>query len=212
MGAQRIGAALPVLTSSSIAEPDTVGPSSAALALRLEQLPDELDDEQFALVRELAESPPPPLPPAAEDYVVKCIRIMDASLPRQARDVNSGRLMVAMYKRFLSGRSEAELNFLSKTAIAELDWFPSVKQCLAILKRWHRRDEHTHRKLLAERLAGKELERRKELFFEAMAEGRLSQERINSLSETQLMEARRRGLLEWNAEERRFEVRGASSG
>ena len=211
---KKLSASLPALRDGRLhfAEDERpAAPSAAALAVRFEDLPEELDAEQFELVCELADGPLPALPRAADDYLTKCLRVMDSALPRRARDESSGRLMLATYKRLLGGRSEDELNFLSKTAIEELEWFPSVKQCLAILKRWHRADEHAHRRLIAQRIAEKQQVIRREKFFAAMAEGRMPQERIDRLSDSQLAEARRRNLLEWNAEEKRFELRGASS-
>lgn len=210
--AQKLSEVLPIVSDEPTASLVKVAParcaiaglSEAAMALDLASLPAELSNEQLALVREIASGPLPPLRMAEPKDVQQHLRVMDAALPRRARDENSGRLMVAAYTRMLSDKPAEALAFLTRTALAELDWFPTVKQCLAILSRFERRDEHTERKRIARNLEERELARRRELFFARLAAGELSQERIDQLPRHIVDEGRRRSLLRWDDDVQRF--------
>lgn len=181
--------------------------SEAALALDLAALPQELDQPTFALVREIANGPLPAPQMATREDFVKHLRILDASLPRRARDEVSGALMVNAYARVIGERSAAELAFLTKTALEELDWFPTAHQCLRILARYQRRDIHTARKAEAQRIERRELERRKELFFTRLAAGEIA---LEGLPHHVIEEARKRGLVRWDRAALRFVLAGAS--
>ena len=124
--------------------------------LDLESLPERLDDRQLAMVKRIAASPLPSLPPCSEIELVKCLRIMRAVLPRQISDDLSGELFVEAYARQLGEYPAAAIGYLADQATRQCRWFPTIAECLEILSGWRRWDADTMRRSDATRLANRE--------------------------------------------------------
>ena len=152
-----------IQVGSATAETDSPKPSIDSLPpLNLMNLPDRLDNSCLAMVQAMADAALPPLPSCPERHLLQCIRIMQATLPKRAMDDVSGELVVAAYRRKLGHFSQDAISFLADKAL-ELQWFPTIFECLAILEKFERND-HWHRlRLRARRLArGEMMERQTE--------------------------------------------------
>ncbi len=133
---QAIGSKLPAIMGTV-----TTGTDSSALSTDGFSAPRQrLDDATLAKAVALANSPLPTLPPCDDDHFAKLMRSL-AILPRRADDGAKGELRAAVYQRMLGHYPRQALGFMVETALVELEWFPSVKQCLDILGRWERRDD-----------------------------------------------------------------------
>lgn len=124
--------------------------------LNVERLPKRLDDEQLAMVEMVASSPLPDLPPCGEAYFLKCIRTMQAALPRRQADELSGDLVTSAYQRMLGAEPRAAISFLTERALDECQWFPTIHECKAMLNDWNRDDVHSRIRDLARDRAAKE--------------------------------------------------------
>ena len=171
-----------------------------ALDCKIDELAklESLSDEQLAQVRQVAAADIPPEEPAARDHIMKCLRALDAALPRRNTDDDSGRLMAETYARMLNGYSRGALNYLAREALRRCDWFPTIKQCIAILDGYQRADNDTRRKVLASNLEQQELQRRKESFIAALKRGEVSQSYIDGLSIAEKREFNAIGALRWD--------------
>lgn len=178
MGTQAIGEALGrnvlagVTIGTDLPEPST--PRSNALAAV------RLDDQALAMLEELAISPLPALPPCDEGDFAELLRSLTI-LPRRADDEVTGKLRAKIYWRKLGGHSHDALKFMVSTALDELDWFPTIAQCQAILARWERRDDAVARKASAANLARAERRARFDDVMRALERRELDQAAIDAL-------------------------------
>lgn len=131
---QAIGTALPAIMAGVTIETDSSALSTAGSSAMV-----RLDDNQLTAMTALANSPLPALPRCSDDQFNKSMRAM-SMLPRRGDDETTGELRVEIYQAMLGHYPNAAIRFLSATALAELEWFPSPKQCLEILARWKRND------------------------------------------------------------------------
>lgn len=93
-----------------------------------------MTDEECRDLRVWADAQPPQRPiPAAHEQIAKHLEFIEASLPTRNSDELSGKRRAAVYIRMLEGNSDEALAYMTQTAIATLDWFPTVHQCLAFL-------------------------------------------------------------------------------
>lgn len=61
---------------------------------------------------------------------------MRTALPSKANDAMTGQMRATVYASVLSDFTNAALSYMAARAIRELDWFPTPRQCLAILADW----------------------------------------------------------------------------
>lgn len=106
--------------------------------------------------RRIAHAPLPPLDPVEPKYLAQCLRMMLAVLPRQNADDVAGELFVAAYKRHLGGYPQEAIEYLTDRATGECRWFPTIAECLEIIRGWQRNDAATTRKRAASRIAHEE--------------------------------------------------------
>lgn len=152
-------------------------------SLDLTALPARLDNSTLAMVEQVARAPLPALAPCDDDYLVKCLRMMQAAIPRQRSDELGGSLLLQAYKRQLSGYPRRAITFLTDTAIAECEWFPQVAKCREILARWKRDDEAQRRKQVAGRITAQEWQARLDDVAAALRRQELDQDAIDALPE-----------------------------
>lgn len=126
----------------------------------LKSLPPALTDEQFAKVKALAKSGPPPLPGMGDKAFAEAMTMLAATLPRRKADDDMGEVHVRVYRRCLSHLSAPQLWWAVEQAIKQLKFYPSVKELLDIAEGWVRRDEDTEAHRLACHLARREANRR----------------------------------------------------
>lgn len=124
--------------------------------LDLTRLPDRLDDQQLAAVREIAEAPLPTLPICDERTFGQALRMMLAALPRRNADDISGELFVAAYERQLGHLNRFQVEYLMDKALQRCRWFPTISECIEIAGEWRRDDEALRRKREAESMVRSE--------------------------------------------------------
>lgn len=73
---------------------------------------------------------------ATPEQIVKHLTAMSATLPSRSVDIDAGKTRVAVYTKFLLEWPNEALAYMSRRACAEMDWFPTPKQCLDLLKCW----------------------------------------------------------------------------
>jgi hypothetical protein len=172
----------------------------------LTTLPERLDDRTLATVEAIANSPLPALPPCDEQSFVQTIRILQASLPRRSADEISGKLVLATYRKMLSNRSKAEIEFLGREALVRCQWFPTIAECIAILGDWRRSDDEVSKRHRAALLARREREHRLDETMASLQRGELDATQISGLSDWHLRVAEARGLI-WNDGDGRYRPR-----
>lgn len=204
--AQPISTILPALLNQE----QTASETRSIVALDLDNLPARLSDEQFTQVVAIAEGELPPAEKASDEYILRCLKTMQAVLPRQKTDAVSGELAVETYLRFLRGCPKAQIAHMAKQAVDTLEWFPTIAKCNELMKGWARVDAAVHRQVKALAIAHDERLARKEDFFANLAAGKIAQEKIDALPEGIIWEGRKREILKWDGE--RFIVKKSDKG
>lgn len=192
MGTQTIGAALaPDLLAGATIGTDlpesSTRRSNALAAVRL-------DDQALAMLEDLASAPLPALPPCADGDFVELMRAL-TTLPRRADDDTTGKLRISLYHRKLGDYPHAALQFMVSTVLDELDWFPTIAQCKAILARWQRDDGAVQRQASAGNMARAERRARFVDIMRTLERRELDQAGIDALPEKVRIIAAERGFL-----------------
>lgn len=141
---------------------------------------ERLDDQALAMMEELASAPLPAQPPCGEGEFAELLRALTI-LPRRADDEVTGELRHAFYRRKLRCYPHEAIKFMVSTALDELNWFPTIAQCLDILARWQRNDEAMHRQTAATNLARAERRARFDDLMTALERRELDQAAIDAL-------------------------------
>lgn len=161
--------------------PSTVDWASIDLTV-LADLPARLDDQQLAVVERIARLPAPVLPPAPEDHFLKCMRTLRL-LPGRQDDDLSGELRLNLYRRHFAHYPAPALSYLAERATLELQWFPTPKECKAILDQWERTDPEFRAVRFARHAASKERQARLDDARRRGRAGELTQEEADALPE-----------------------------
>ena len=93
----------------------------------------ELTVSQCDELREIALAMPTEHIPAAPSELAKQLQFIRATLPTQNSDEVAGQMRTAVYTRLLGGYTKDALSYMTERVCRELDWFPTPRQCLAIL-------------------------------------------------------------------------------
>lgn len=149
----------------------------------------------MALVEALASSPLPPPIPCDEDYFLKCMTVMQASLPRRASDDMSGEALVDAYRWKLGSQPRSAISHLTSVALDRCKWFPTIAECMEIIGGWTRNDEALRTKRRAEVLARNERLARLDETIAALENGELDAEQIYALPDRFRDIALTRGLI-----------------
>ena len=110
----------------------------------------------MAIVTAVARAPLPDLVPAETAHFNQCMRTLLAVLPKRGTDEISGKLFVAAYQKKLGTYPGDAIGFLADKAMERCRWFPTIAECLEILSKWHRDDEHVRRKIAAREIVDRE--------------------------------------------------------
>ena len=84
-------------------------------------------------LRNLALAMPPEHQAASPREFARHLQFIRATLPTQASDDEAGQQRTAVYARILGSYSNDALSYMTERVCRELDWFPTPRQCLAIL-------------------------------------------------------------------------------
>lgn len=118
----------------SVARDNLAGLPQQSAKLRPCILPTTIS-EGFAL-REWAAIPAPPAPRATRSQILDMIEHLDASLPSQNADEGSAEKRISVLANILAEYTADEVAFMARTAVKTLKWFPTVVECLEIIKRY----------------------------------------------------------------------------
>jgi hypothetical protein len=106
-----------------------------------------------------------PLPdptPCSDEHFGKCFKFMVAVLPKQSKDALDGKLFLQAYQRMLQSYPKDAISFLAEQSMARCKWFPTIAECLTILKDWTRDDEETRFADKARQIVSRELAARRD--------------------------------------------------
>jgi hypothetical protein len=93
----------------------------------------QLTDSECRELREMALAMPVEEVPVSHSELAKQLQFIRATLPTQNSDEVSGQMRTAVYARILGGYTKEALSYMTQRVCKELDWFPTPRQCLAIL-------------------------------------------------------------------------------
>lgn len=71
--------------------------------------------------------------PVETRELAKQLQFIEATLPSKNTDEQRGQMRTAVYARILGGYTKEALSYMTERVCKELDWFPTPRQCLAIL-------------------------------------------------------------------------------
>jgi hypothetical protein len=92
-----------------------------------------LTNDQCDQLRSLALALPSSYAPATAQEIARHLQFIAATLPSKNVDTETGQRRFAAYVRLLGGYSDKALAYMTERVLRELDWFPTPRQCLAIL-------------------------------------------------------------------------------
>ena len=93
----------------------------------------QLTDSECKELREMALAMPVEEVPVSHSELAKQLQFIRATLPSQNSDEVSGQMRTAVYARILGSYTKEALSYMTQRVCSELDWFPTPRQCLAIL-------------------------------------------------------------------------------
>lgn len=94
-----------------------------------------------------AKSPDPAPTPIDRNRFLKKLAFMESTLPSKAIDTDAGKERTTVYLASLGHYPEDAIAWMVKEACQRLDWFPTVKQCLALLAEYDRKRPPTEKTL-----------------------------------------------------------------
>lgn len=175
-----LGALLPGIVGSQTGVTVSPAPSTTALAsINLATLPARLDDGMMAMLRELVNSPLPVPERCDEIHFGRCMKSLDI-LPRRADD-SGGNLRMKLYQAKLSGFSNGALSYLVEYGLERFHWFPSIAECLEVLKAFPNRERDGERKQQARHLMQREMNARMDEAIERLAGRNVPQGDIDAM-------------------------------
>jgi hypothetical protein len=116
---------------------DSSTPSTNSLAAKpIIRLPETFEEAKALRVWADAQDDRPR--PASVLQITKHLTFLAATLPSKAVDDETGKMRVAVYSRILGDFSNEALAYMARRACAELQWFPTPRQCLELLQEYRR--------------------------------------------------------------------------
>lgn len=204
--AKPMGALLPGIVDPGMGVTVSSGPlTKPSEVLDLDSLPKRLDDRTLALLKEISDSPLPAPVRADDEHFAKCLRSM-AILPGRKEDEISGKLRHKLYAAKLQVFSNEALSYLVSKVLDQCQWFPSIAECLAILRTWPSREVAEQRQSKANVLFQTELQTRMNEALAELEARALDQAAIDALPAKIKRIAAEKGYL-WAWPDGRFTVR-----
>lgn len=166
------------------------------------RLPETVEEAKYLKIWAEAQDTRPV--PASPLQITKHLTFLGATLPSKAQDDASGKMRFAVYSSILSDFSNEALAYMARRACAELDWFPTPRQCLELANQYRppvsERDE-------ALSLCHHFWQGRFEEFIFNLEHGLSDQETVNAVPHRWRMIAMERGYLRFMPEDRTFVIR-----
>jgi hypothetical protein len=102
-------------------------------------------------------------------------------LPRRPMDDKTGKLFVKWYRAKLRGFSNDALRFLVARGLERFQFYPTIAECLEILRAWPNAEIATNRRHKAKHLIQREMNTRMDEDMELLRRRLLSDEQVNRL-------------------------------
>jgi len=129
---------------------------------------------------------------ASPNQFAKIFKYLADTLPSRASDEESGRTKLTVYASILGHFSNDALAFMARRACETLDWFPTPKQCLEILREYP--PPQTPR-ATAERYCFEYRQAQMEAFLNALRDGAATADILDGKPDQWLRIANERGYL-----------------
>lgn len=194
--ARPLAQVLPTLRVVEPASPSPQGSSAALSRLNLAALPKRLNDGMLAQLEAMTACHlPPPVPcPEAEFYSI--MAGLQACLPSQSRSDISLEAQAEGYRRMLGEYPLAAMKYLEAEVLKRCQWFPTIAECLNILKGFTvRHPLAVKRSEVLRRISAEHTTRFDEAMFRLVADDEVPQAWIDALPETWKQMAETRSLL-----------------
>ena len=174
---------------SLITKPDIRLPETVEEAKALRAWADAQDDRQK---------------PASPLQITKHLTFLGATLPSKAQDDDSGKMRFAVYSSILAEYSNESLAYMARRACAELDWFPSPRQCMELADQYR---PPVSEKEQALALCHRFYQGKFEDFIFDLERGIAEQETVDTVPLQWRKIAMERGFLRWISEHERYVIR-----
>lgn len=148
----------------------------------------------MTMLREIRDSALPAPASSDEVWFAQCMKAMDI-LPRRQDDQLGGKMRFSLYKRHLEGYSNEALSYLAEQATSTCHFYPSIAECLDILKAWPNRNRDAERQEKAGHLYQRELNARLDDTMSRLGRRELSDDEANALDDFTKRVAVEKGYL-----------------
>lgn len=194
--AQQIAQVLPSL--SVVEAPTNLAPASsdALSKLDLAKIPVRLTDAMLAKLEAIANCHLPPLAPCPVGSFNATMAGLQACLPSQNRSDVSLEAQAEAYGRMLGGYPAEAIRYLETQVLARCKWFPTIAECLEILRSFPVRHPLAEkRSAILRHISAEHTTRFDEAMLCLIADDEVSQDWIDALPETWKQMAETRSLL-----------------
>ena len=166
------------------------------------RVPESVEEARALKAWAEAQSDRPTL--ATQTQIGKHLAFLAATLPNRNADEESSKMRFAVYSSILSEYSNDALAFMARKACETLDWFPTPKQCLDILRDYPRPGSE---KDLALSYCHAFWQGKFEKWVALIASGNATQADVDAVNRRWQSIAMEQGHLRWIEEEKRFVIR-----
>ncbi|OHC93922.1 MAG: hypothetical protein A3H25_02875 [Sphingomonadales bacterium RIFCSPLOWO2_12_FULL_63_15] len=142
--------------------------------------------------------------PAAPLQITNHLKFLAATLPSKNLDDTTGKMRFAVYSSILGDFSNEALAYMARRACAELDWFPTPRQCLDILRDYREPATDRDKALM---LCHRFWQGRFEDFIAALKADTATDDDVAAVPETWRKIAMEQGYLRWIADDQVYAIR-----
>lgn len=194
--AQQIAQVLPSLSVVEAQTNPALASSDALSKLDLAKIPARLTDAMLAKLEAIANCPLPTPASCPVGSFNATMAGLQACLPSQNRSDVSLEAQAEAYGRMLGGYPAEAIRYLETQALARCKWFPTIAECLEILRGFTVRNPlAAKRSDVLRRISAEHTTRFDEAMFRLIADDEVPQDWIDALPETWKQMAETRSLL-----------------
>lgn len=174
--------------------------------LDLAKLPRRLNDAMIARLEAMVNCHLPPPQPCPEARFIEVMIALDACLARQTDDGISGEIRTRVYRQMLGEYTFEAMKYLEREALKRCKFFPTIAECLAILREYPTRNPLAAKRDDVLRRISQEHTTRFDEAMARLAREDAPQEWIDALPETWKRIAETRSLL-WEHPDGSYTIR-----
>jgi hypothetical protein len=142
--------------------------------------------------------------PASPLQITKHLTFLGATLPSKSQDDDSGKMRFAVYSSVLAEYSNDALAYMARRACAELNWFPTPRQCIEFADQYRPPVSEKDRALS---LCHRFFQGRFEDFISDLKLGLATQDLVDAAPLQWQQIAMEQGYLRWINEQKRYVIR-----